>query len=106
MFHGFAVALTWYNIGMMAIGIVLGIIVAQLAAVLQFGSYGVQHFPWSKSGYVSLGSLLGGVLLAVTGALYPAVMAARMRPVQATLERTFEVASSLVASRASSRMPT
>lgn len=30
LFHGFAIALTWYNIGMMAIGIVLGIIIGVL----------------------------------------------------------------------------
>jgi putative tricarboxylic transport membrane protein len=30
LFHGFAVALTWYNIGMMAVGIILGIIVGVL----------------------------------------------------------------------------
>ena len=30
LFHGFAVALTWYNIGMMAIGIVLGIVIGVL----------------------------------------------------------------------------
>ena len=30
LLHGFAVALTWYNVGMMAIGIVLGIIVGVL----------------------------------------------------------------------------
>ncbi len=30
LFHGFAIALTWYNIGMMVIGIVLGIIIGVL----------------------------------------------------------------------------
>jgi putative tricarboxylic transport membrane protein len=30
LFHGFAVALSWYNIGMMAIGIVLGIVIGVL----------------------------------------------------------------------------
>lgn len=30
LFHGFAIALTWYNVGMMAIGIVLGIIIGVL----------------------------------------------------------------------------
>ena len=30
LLHGFAVALTWYNIGMMAIGVVLGIVIGVL----------------------------------------------------------------------------
>jgi len=30
LLHGFAVALSWYNVGMMAIGIVLGIVIGVL----------------------------------------------------------------------------
>jgi putative tricarboxylic transport membrane protein len=30
LFHGFAVALTWYNVGMMAIGVVLGVVIGVL----------------------------------------------------------------------------
>ena len=30
LFQGFAVALTWYNIGMMAVGITLGIVIGVL----------------------------------------------------------------------------
>jgi putative tricarboxylic transport membrane protein len=33
LFHGFAIALTWYNLGMMAIGIVLGIVIGVLPGV-------------------------------------------------------------------------
>ena len=30
LFHGFALALSWYNVGMMTIGIVLGIVIGVL----------------------------------------------------------------------------
>ncbi|MCX5819432.1 MAG: tripartite tricarboxylate transporter permease, partial [Deltaproteobacteria bacterium] len=30
LFHGFSVILTWYNLGMMAIGLILGVIVGVL----------------------------------------------------------------------------
>src|SRR5512143_3637196 len=34
MFHGFAIALSWYKVGMMAIGIVLGIIIGVLSELV------------------------------------------------------------------------
>ena len=30
LFHGFSVILTWYNLGMMAIGLILGVLVGVL----------------------------------------------------------------------------
>ena len=65
------------------IGIVLGIIVALVAAVLQFHSYGLANFPLAQSGSVILMAVVGGILLAVVGAVYPAFSASRMRPVDA-----------------------
>lgn len=64
-------------------GIVLGVLVSVVAGVAQFGSFGLTAFPvWN--GFPVLGmSVLGGVILAVLGAIGPARMAAQMRPVDA-----------------------
>ncbi len=65
------------------IGIVLGSVVALLTGVLQFGRFGIQYFPLSE-GIVVLGwSLLAGISVSVAGSLYPVVVAARMKPVDA-----------------------
>ncbi|MCC7191949.1 MAG: ABC transporter permease [Phycisphaeraceae bacterium] len=66
-----------------ALGIVLGLIVAWLAAVLQFKGYGIEYFPMAQSLTVILLSALGGIVLSVVGAGYPAFAASRMRPVDA-----------------------
>lgn len=65
------------------LGIVLGVAVALLAAVLQFGGHGTANFPISDGMVVILLSILGGVMLSVAGAVYPAYSASRMRPVDA-----------------------
>lgn len=65
------------------IGIVLGIAVALLAAVLQFKGHGVDNFPFSDGIVVILLSIVGGVMLSIAGAVYPAYSASRMRPVDA-----------------------
>jgi hypothetical protein len=66
-----------------AMGIVLGLVVAVLAALLQFGSFGAQHFPVTQGLKVVALSVLGGIVLAVVGAVYPAFAASRMKPVDA-----------------------
>ena len=66
-----------------ALGILLGLVVAVLAASLQYGSYGMVHFPWLASIKVIGWSVLAGMVLAVFAAVYPAVVAARMNPVDA-----------------------
>ena len=68
-----------------SMGIVLGLVVALVAAVLQFKGYGIRQFPIapSQGGLVILLSVVSGMLLAVLGAFYPAMVAARMRPVDA-----------------------
>lgn len=64
-------------------GIVVGIIVALLAAVLQFAGYGLTYFPILDALDVIVLSILGGIILAVVGAVYPAFAASRMQPIDA-----------------------
>lgn len=65
------------------LGIFLGILVALLGGWLQFDHYGVGYFPWGQGSTVIGWSVLAGLVLAVAGAVGPAIMAARMRPVDA-----------------------
>ncbi len=65
------------------LGIVLGVLVGLLAALLQFKGFGVSGFPIFQSLSVLGYALLAGIFLAVVGTLYPALLAARMRPVDA-----------------------
>ncbi len=65
------------------LGAVLGVAVALGAGLLQFGGFTMLGFPVFDSIPVLGGALLAGILLAVVGTLYPAVLAARMNPVDA-----------------------
>lgn len=65
------------------IGILLGAIVALAAGVLQFRGYGILHFPLAGMAVVFVESMAAGLLLAVIGAVYPALVAAGMKPVDA-----------------------
>lgn len=65
------------------LGILLGVGVALLASVLQFKSFGIAGFPIAQSLSVLGYALLAGIFLAVVGTIYPALLAARMRPVDA-----------------------
>jgi len=65
------------------VGILLGVLIALLAGVLQFRSFGLSHFPMFQGWTVIFWSFTSGILLAVTGAVYPAFAASRMRPVDA-----------------------
>jgi ABC-type antimicrobial peptide transport system permease subunit len=66
-----------------ALGIVLGSAVALLAGALQFKGFALQCFPLSEGVGVLAMSLLAGIVVSVAGSLYPAVVAARMKPVDA-----------------------
>lgn len=65
------------------LGILLGIGVGLIAAFLQFKGFGITGFPIMQSLSVLGYALLAGIFLAVIGTLYPALLAARMRPVDA-----------------------
>jgi predicted lysophospholipase L1 biosynthesis ABC-type transport system permease subunit len=64
-------------------GTILGAIAAFLAALLRFGTDFVQFFPWQTVFLTSLFAILIGMGLSLLGVLYPAIMAARMQPVEA-----------------------
>jgi len=64
-------------------GILLGLGVTLAAGWLQFGGYVFAGFPIREGINVMGLALLAGILLAVVGTLYPAVLAARMKPVDA-----------------------
>ena len=64
-------------------GIVVGVLVAVLAALLQFKSLGLTYFPVAYGIKVAILSVGCGILLALFGTAGPAIMAARMRPVDA-----------------------
>ncbi len=65
------------------LGIVVGVPVALLAALLQYGGYGATYFPWGGMFAVLAWSVFAGILLAVGSAVAPAIMAARFKPVDA-----------------------
>lgn len=64
-------------------GIVIGTLVALGAAALQFGKFGIDFFPFVQGVSVIFWCLLAGMILSVAGAVYPAILAARMKPVDA-----------------------
>jgi|GEM_PF-1458440 len=64
-------------------GIVIGVVVSLLASVLQYGTYGLTYFPVIDAIPTIIWSVLGGIILSVAGAVYPAYAASRMKPVDA-----------------------
>ncbi len=65
------------------IGIPLGMLIVGLAALYQYGMFGITYFPWGSLLSVIGWSLLAGIVLAMLGTFYPAILAARMKPVDA-----------------------
>ena len=64
-------------------GAILGGAAALISAFFRFGSPAMSNLPWQTMA-VSLGiATTTGILLSLLGVLYPAVMAARMQPVEA-----------------------
>ena len=66
-----------------ALAVCLCALVAVAAAWLQYGHMGLTRFPVLDGWRVVLYSVLGGIVLSVVGAVYPAFSASRMRPVDA-----------------------
>jgi ABC-type lipoprotein release transport system permease subunit len=62
------------------IGVVLGLALASLKVLYDYGWLSVGFIPWSQLGFSVLFSLVCGTSLAVGGALYPAYVAAKMEP--------------------------
>lgn len=72
--QGFAGALT---------GAILGGIVAILNGLFRFGTISLTALPWQTVATSLLAATLTGIILSLLGVLYPALMAARMQPVEA-----------------------
>jgi len=64
-------------------GMVFGAVVALLGGLLQLGEFGITYFPVAHSVTVGLWAAAAGIVLPVFGTVYPAIVAARMKPVDA-----------------------
>ena len=64
-------------------GVIIGLLAASAANIVSAGSrfFGVWNFP--ALGNAALWSLFAGIILAILSAIYPAVKAARMAPMEA-----------------------
>ena len=64
-------------------GILVGLLISLLVGLAQFGWYAVEYLTFgSVITYVGF-AFLAGVVLCLIGAGYPALVASRMRPVEA-----------------------
>lgn len=64
-------------------GSILGVIGAVISSALNLGSAIFTSFPWSTLAMSMLISILVGTGLSLLGVIYPAIIAARMQPVEA-----------------------
>ncbi len=65
------------------VGIVTGLALTFLIGLLQFGGYAFSYMPMASMLVYSGLSFVAGIFLCLVGAGYPALLAARMRPVEA-----------------------
>lgn len=64
-------------------GAILGGIVSLLGAWLRFGTSSMTNIPWQTIGGSLAIATFTGIALSLIGVMYPAIMAARMQPVEA-----------------------
>ncbi len=64
-------------------GSILGVISAFLSSLLSLGTGILTSFPWLALGYSMVLSIVVGTSLSLIGVIYPAIIAARMQPVEA-----------------------
>lgn len=64
-------------------GAILGGIVSLLSAWLRFGTSSLTNIPWQTIGGSLAIATFTGIALSLIGVMYPAIMAARMQPVEA-----------------------
>ncbi len=64
-------------------GSLLGAVTALLTSLARFGFSLGSHIPWSQIGITLFFTLCIGTFLSLLGVLYPAMLASRMRPVEA-----------------------
>jgi ABC-type lipoprotein release transport system permease subunit len=65
------------------IGLIVGMLLSMLAATTSYGGYAWVNVPWGELVTAAGVALIVGVVLTVGGALYPAITAARMQPIEA-----------------------
>ncbi len=65
------------------VGAILGGMVALLSALFRFGPEKLTALPWQNIAISLATATLTGIALSLAGVLYPAVIAARMQPVEA-----------------------
>lgn len=64
-------------------GAILGGVVALLSALFRFGTERLTNLPWQDITISLTTATLTGIALSLAGVLYPAIIAARMQPVEA-----------------------
>ncbi len=64
-------------------GAVLGVISALISSSLDLGTLVFSNFPWLQLAYSMLLAIVVGTALSLLGVIYPAIIAARMQPVEA-----------------------
>jgi len=64
-------------------GALLGCLVGVITSLVYYGNEALTYISWSTIGMTALYGLLTGTVLSLLGALYPAIVAARMQPVEA-----------------------
>jgi len=64
-------------------GALLGCLVGVITGLVYYGTGAFPYISWSTIGMTALYGLLTGTALSLLGALYPAIVAARMQPVEA-----------------------
>lgn len=65
------------------VGALLGALAAIAAALVKFGFAAAGFLPWPQIGATILIAICTGTVLSLAGVLYPAIVAARMQPVEA-----------------------
>jgi len=65
------------------VGAVLGVVIGLVTGLFRFGTAAVSRVALADLGWTVLVSVLVGAGLSLLGVVYPAVVAARMRPVEA-----------------------
>ena len=65
------------------IGDAIGILLALGRAIMIYGTAVVRYLPWSNLAWTGLYTILIGLGISLIGAVYPAIVAARMEPAQA-----------------------
>lgn len=66
-----------------AAGVLVGTIAALLSGLARFGISSLSHLPWQEIFLSATIAILTGTFLSLIGVLYPALLAARMQPVEA-----------------------